>query len=597
MGKYRFVVFKKPVKRKVGNPDGKEKTIFEKFETAFLPKEEAEHWIEQGYASNHLWICRKCGITHSQTECPYKCRNENCDNTRDQSGFDPRHPDKHYEMRDCIRRSFHFLTIRESRTTNGIGKIYHYDDGIYREEGTIGFTKELITEADDRKKNTYRNEVCHGIADKTQVPQSSFGLEGPKVALKNGILDLEFLEMEEFHPDKKALNRIPHEYNPNAECPKFKKALKKWIPSERSRQHLKELLGTALHPEKLHKKMGILVGPTDAGKSTLIETLRLVFGKENVEGQSPHDLTSRWGPDKIFDVLLNTTDEVRAEGLEKLDKLKKIADGNPIVAEQKGEKTYTFEPTCEHLLGANITPSAERQDNAFWNRWIPIEFPEEIPEEKQNPNLVEELKEEAQGILNWLIEGYRSFSENGNRFTDPLHWEEAREKWLDWGSAIQRFIQQYIEKGSDVNRIGTRELYNKVKTYADEHELPQPRDMRTVTQEFKKIPYASHGKFKIEGRRRKGFKGIRVTYEDKPQKTLEEKINEFYEDYGYSFNDQASEFLDSFLENEEDYDRMNVKSTILKMVRKGEISLRDSWDELSPDEMEKLKEAGSDEPD
>lgn len=534
--------------------------------------------MEKEKTVSHLWACKYCGETHAQLECPYKCSNPNCENTREKDkggGFKPIHPTKHYEMADCIAENFHFLSVNETRTTEGIGKIYVYDGKIYREEGVVGFIKKLIKEAAPRKRNTYRNEVVHGIADKYKVsiPQDSLGLKGPKVAMENGILNLETLEVEDFDPEEKALNKIPHNYEHGVECPKFREKLKEWIPSERSRKHLQELLGTALHPEKLHKKMGILVGPTDAGKSTFIELVRYVIGKGNVEGQSPHDLAERWGPDKIFDVLLNATDEVRAEGLVKLDKLKKIADGNPIVAEQKGKKTYTFEPTCEHIFGANMTPDAERQDNAFWNRWLPVEFPEEIPEEDQNPDLVEELKEEAEGILNWLVEGYKSFSENGNRFTDPIHWEEAREMWLDWGSAIQRFIQKHVEKGTDVNRITSRGLYEKVCAFADENNLPTPSSIRKVTGEFKKLSFTSYGKnYKIDGKSsQRGFTGIRVTYDEEPQKAREEKIIELYEKH-FSPEDTVAEFLDSLSEKMDDQ-RSDLKDVVLKLKEDGKISL------------------------
>lgn len=563
MKDYKFLVFTEPIEREIGGEEENDPiTTFAKHECVFLPEEEADYWVEKGKAAPHLWICKYCGKTHAQLECPYKCSNPDCENTREKEkgGFEPIHPTKHYEMSDCIAENFHFLSVNETRTTEGIGKIYLYDGGIYREEGVVGFIKKLVKEAAPRKRNTYRNEVVHGIADKYEVSvsQDSLGLKGPKVAVQNGILNLETLEVKDFDPEEKALNKIPHNYEPEAECPRFKEKLKEWVPSERGRKHLQELLGTALHPEKLHKKMGILVGPTDAGKSTFIELIRYVIGKENVEGQSPHDLAERWGPDKIFGVLLNATDEVRAEGLEKLDKLKKIADGNPIVAEEKGKKTYTFEPTCEHLFGANMTPDAERQDNAFWNRWLPMEFPEEIPEKDQNPDLVEELKEEAEGILNWLIEGYRSFSENGNKFTDPISWEEAREIWLNWGSAIQRFIQENVEKGTDEDRITSRRLYEKVCAFADRNDLPAPSSPKKVTQEFKKLSFASYGSsYTIDGKsNQRGFKGISVktdleTSQNQLAKKLTRDYHELEDPEEISISEFAREEASRYAEKEE----------------------------------------------
>lgn len=583
MDNYKFVVFKDPVIRE-GNPS--KKKIFDMYECVFLPEEQADYWLDRGPAVRNLWICNYCGASYFQKKCPYKCDREDCDNTREKAGFDNIHPQKHYEMSSVMDESFNILSVRENRSSSGFGKLYVYDDGVYREEQAVGFLKEMALDACDRKRNTWRNEVIHDLADMNQISRDELGLEGPKVAVSNGILNIETEQLEDFAPDKYALNKIPHDYDPDAECEQFENYLDEWIPNKRSQRHLQELLGTALHPEKLHKKMGILLGPTDAGKSTFLELIRHVLGKDNVEAQGPHSLSGRWGVDKIFDCLLNAADEVRgSEKLENVEKLKKIADGNETPAEEKGVKTYSFEPTCEHIYGANVTPDADRGDKAFWNRWITIEFPKEIPEEDQEKGLIDDLKKEAPGILNWLIEGYQRFSENGNSFTDPLHWKESKKMWLEWGSALQRFIQQFVEEGSGHDRISKQELFNQIQTFAEEKDLPAPDKQRDVVDEFKKLTYADYGRFTIDGSRSRGFKNLKITYTPEPKREVEESIIQFYDENGYVPDDGFKKFLDSFCETHE-FERDEVETCADNLVKEGDISLDREW--VDVDEPNKL---------
>ncbi|KXB01602.1 hypothetical protein AKJ41_00960 [candidate division MSBL1 archaeon SCGC-AAA259O05] len=299
-------------------------------------------------------------------------------------------------------------------------------------------------------------------------------------------------------------------------------------PSRKDRKRLQELLGTALVGEKFHKKGAMIVGPTDAGKSTLIEIIRQVFGEDNVASQSPSTLAdTRWGKAKLRNKLLNATDEVSSGRLEELAVLKRIMDGNPVEAEEKREKTFEFTPTCEHLYAANQTPSASRKDDAFWNRWIVIETPDPVPEEEQDPDLAKRIvEEEAEGILNWIIRGYRKFVENGRKFTCPVEWEESRDKWLTWGDTIQRFIQRCIQPDKN-GKISTNELHELHTEFARNHELDTVSQHK-LTQEVKKLSYANYSKnMRFENGDRGGIRGIKVKLPSKEKSEDRNSIQQF----------------------------------------------------------------------
>lgn len=295
---------------------------------------------------------------------PLACPNPNCDNKQ----LNALHPEKFFELAEVFLENYNFATIAESRDENRDGEMYIYTDGVYKKEKTKSFIRGKIREFNPQLQKRDQKHVIDYISDVSAEPEERFGGPVGMVLVENGVLDLETLELENHNPNYLFTSKIPVKFNPGAECSTFMEYLKRMVPDKRDRKMLQELAGTALSSEKPHKKGAMIVGPTDAGKSTLIKILWYVFGEDNVASQSPSRLAdTRWGTAKLKDKLLNATDEVSAGKLEELATLKRIMDGNPVEAEEKREKTFEFRPTCEHIYAANQTPS-NKQLNAFLRR-------------------------------------------------------------------------------------------------------------------------------------------------------------------------------------------------------------------------------------
>jgi len=488
---------------------------FEEGETVELPDKIAEILLNGDSVVRWAWQCLRCGEIHKTKEKPPICQNPNCSK---KGPFKSIHPLKHHEQGDVLIDNFSFHSVAESvKAGRGVGKIFLRKNNLYEEDGVEGFIRKKVKELNPTSKNRQETEVIKYIETNQQLSQEKFGLKGFDVALENKILNLETGETRDFTDNDIVTSKIPHSYDPNADAPQWHEFLNEVIDEQKDILTLQEFLGTALINQKLHKKMLMIIGPTDSGKSTLIETIRHVFGKKNMAGESPHSLAvTRWGMDKIFGKMLNASDEFSTSQLKGLDKLKKAADGNPVEAEQKNKPRYTFEPTTEHIFAANQTPDANRNDDAFWNRWLIVRMTNSIPRNKQDPKKAEKLKEEATGILNWIIEGFHSFAEK-MEFSHPQEWTEARDAWLDWGSAIQRFIQRCLVRDPE-NKVASSELYDDCVRFAEKEGLDAPSSQKKLTEEVKKLSYASYSdSYRIDGKQQRGFKGIKI---DKSQLRL-----------------------------------------------------------------------------
>ncbi|KXA88936.1 hypothetical protein AKJ61_03915 [candidate division MSBL1 archaeon SCGC-AAA259B11] len=355
--------------------------------TLFLPPDLVAELQEKEKAGRYIFKCPRCHELHFQ-EKPYKpsvCQNPNCESNGERTDgkfLKPVHPSDHEERAEALMDNYHFKTVAASLSgTSAAGLTHLYEKGVYDEEEAMGFIRGKVQNMNSKLKLSDQNDVINYISVATQVSEEKFGVSEGKVVLEDRTLDLENDELRPHKPSDLATSKIPIEYDPDAWCPEFLDYLERMVPSEKDRERLQELLGTALVGEKLHKKGAMVVGPTDAGKSTLIKIIRGVFGgRDNVSTQAPSTLAdTRWGKAKLRNKLLNSTDEVSAGRLEELATLKRVMDGDPVEAEEKREKTFEFSPTCEHLYAANQTPSASRKDDAFWNRWIVIETPNPVP--------------------------------------------------------------------------------------------------------------------------------------------------------------------------------------------------------------------------
>lgn len=347
------------------------------------------------------------------------------------------------------------------------------------------------------------------------------------IAVKNGHLDVENQRLYSPSSARFVVNELPINYNPDIDCPQFKELLKENFPSEKDRIRFQEFIGTALKKKKMHKKGCIITGPTNSGKSTLIKTIRHVLGTDNVCSQSPKALAdSRWGKIKLRENLLNATDEVSSGKIYGLDVIKKIMDGNPISAEKKGEDPEEFAPSCEHVFAANQTPTASRKDDAFWNRWLVLTMPETVSEEEKIEGLAEKIaEEEKQGILNWMLEGLNRFLDNDCKFSEPQSWDESRDKWLNWGNSIQRFIQKKVVH-NEGNKMSSKELYAHYRDFVSDTDLGV-EGQKELTKQLKKLDFVQYSEnFRFGGEKKRGFKniGVGVSESDRRKEELVEVV-------------------------------------------------------------------------
>jgi len=203
-------------------------------------------------------------------------------------------------------------------------------------------------------------------ADPTvEVTSDEFGLEPGKVAVQNGLLDLESAAsgegenvIRDLEPEDYALARLPVEYDPEAGYAEWGEYVTEWAESGRA-EMLQEYVGYCLYVGALpiHRAL-LLVGSGANGKGTFLKVVRSLLGEDNTTSIELQKLANEDDALAEFHgAIANIDDDLSSRKLGNgLGMFKKLIGGDTVRARRLYEDGFEFTPTGKHLYAANEVP-------------------------------------------------------------------------------------------------------------------------------------------------------------------------------------------------------------------------------------------------
>jgi putative DNA primase/helicase len=212
----------------------------------------------------------------------------------------------------------------------------------------------------------------------------------------------------------------PVDFDPHAACPIFLAFLEKITDGKKPLQEfLQRAVGRCLTGDTSEKILHVMHGTGDNGKTTLLETIHLLFGDDYAVRTPTETLLV-----KKFDGIPNDVAKLKgarfvyaseAEQGRRLAEsmIKDLTGGDTIAARFMRGEWFNFKPEFKLWLGTNHKPVIRGTDKAIWNRVKLIPFTVVIPETEQDKHLTEKFKGELSGILNWALEGLYRWQHEG----------------------------------------------------------------------------------------------------------------------------------------------------------------------------------------
>jgi putative DNA primase/helicase len=264
------------------------------------------------------------------------------------------------------------------------------------------------------------------------------------INVSNGTLDLRTLELRPHDRADLITKAAGAAYHPDAQAPGFSAFLQRIQPDPAMRDFLARLFGHALLGTVVEHVLPVLYGVGANGKTTLVEAVTGVFGDYG-RPIDPGLLIDRGevhptGTAALFGLRLavtHETDEGRklAEGT-----VKRLTGGDKITARYMRQDFFDFDPSHSIVMHTNHKPVVRGTDEGIWRRLRFVPFGVVIPDDEQDRKLPERLIAEADGILSWLVAGYRGWQDRG--LAEPKQVTEATTAFRGESDELGLFLEE-----------------------------------------------------------------------------------------------------------------------------------------------------------
>lgn len=280
---------------------------------------------------------------------------------------------------------------------------------------------------------------------------------------QNGVIDLEEfrttlkVRLLPHSPERPVTRALSCDFNRDATAPQWEHFLETSLPDVELREFLQRLVGAAFLGESKVKAIANLQGPKDCGKSVFVTTLTDLAQGYGVQ-PSPTALTKENGVNYEQEKLRGK----RFVGVSepsigsKLDDTfcKQVTGGDIVNTRTLYQAGSGWVAQCVMFIASNHTVQLNTRDQAFLERLCFIKFPhqffdaseaDEFEPHIKDPDLERKLKEEHEGILQWVTYGMYYFLTRG--VDKPTSVKKAGLKVAEESSSALSWVAEKVSEG------------------------------------------------------------------------------------------------------------------------------------------------------
>ncbi len=378
------------------------------------------------------------------------------------------------------------------------GQLHLYKDGIYV-PGQNEIESAMISHIPQLNK-AKRAEVMSylDILIREDTPAAPAHI----IAFRNGLYNLYDDSFFPFTSTYVITNRIEWDYNPSAHFDLTDEVLNNIACNDPSiRMLLEEMVGYCMFRRNELGKAFILTGSGSNGKSTFLNMVKTMLGKQNLSVLDLKKLGDRFSTVMLFGKLANIGDDISDEFVTDAAEFKKIVTGETIDAEQKGQPKFNFEPYVKLIFSANNIPriGKGRDSGAILRRLVIIPFNARFENGDPNfkPFIGDSLKgqESMEYLIQLGIKGLKRVLEN-RKFSASQKVQKELEEYEEINNPILGFFREC----DAIENEQTSEVYRLYQEYCITNSLT-PMSAGEFSKQVKK-----HFGFEIVDRKISGKK-------------------------------------------------------------------------------------------
>lgn len=273
--------------------------------------------------------------------------------------------------------------------------LYIYDNGVYK-RNEKNLQRKIIEIYSKATIKMQKEVIAYLLTIAPEVELKSNNI----INFKNKLFDLETNQIIEHSPNYFTINQINAYANKKVRrVPSVDNFLDRITCNNVERKKtILEMIGYSMTSSIEHQKAFVLYGKTAGnGKSTLLEIIEKLIGKENISHVTLQDFVgNRFSISEVKGKLVNIVSEMTKEFLKDSSVFKQMVTGDTITVEEKFKDRYTIKPYAKHIFTANELPKVADTSNGYFRRLFIIPFEAVFTEEeKRKFNFNELIAQEA----------------------------------------------------------------------------------------------------------------------------------------------------------------------------------------------------------
>jgi putative DNA primase/helicase len=304
------------------------------------------------------------------------------------------------------------------------------------------------------------------------------------LGVANGVIDLRNGTLRSARPEDLITRHSPVSFDAKAECPTWWRFLNRvmrnthtYSRDKRKRRqlvaYLQRVVGYALSGRTDEQVLFFLFGFGANGKTTFLKVMEDLFGSE-LSCQLPYDaLVARKQPRSASNDIARLdgmravfTSEVEDGTFLAESLVKQLTGSDTITARFLYGEFFDFEPRFKLFIAGNHKPVIRGDDLGIWRRLQLVPFEVTIPEAERDTRLLEKLRLELPGILNWALRGFRTWRKDG--LSPPPAIIKAGKEYREEMDILGDWIAERCVVGPGLS-IGASGAYQSYSEWAKEN--------------------------------------------------------------------------------------------------------------------------------
>jgi P4 family phage/plasmid primase-like protien len=360
------------------------------------------------------------------------------------------------------------------------------------------------------------------------IEESESKHEGICVSTRNGILNITKAISDDPYPREEIL--IPHtpdwfstskidlDFDETSQCPEWIKFLEDvFNGDDESIDVLQKWFGYLLTPDNSLQKILFVIGDTRSGKGTIIQIMNSILGESNVAMPKLVDFTKNFAlqslANKTVAIIADARLSRRVDETLITEALLSISGGDPQDIERKYKDTLSgYQMKVRFTIFSNLLPELSDLSSAFAARCIFLQMPNSY-KGREDLGLLDRLKKELSGILNWAILGRHKLN-SAKKIVQPRVGTKFLDEFIELTNPVLYFLNHYCEFG-DQYEADTKEVFDKWEETCKENKVDRIGSIQSLSRKIRAIkPNMEVRQVRAGAARVRKFVGMRIIEDD-----------------------------------------------------------------------------------